>query len=97
MGFAMGSTHPACLTGKSPARFFDPSVNPNLKKYSVFQKCKSPAFHAPSIRRGRDLAKKAFGEIVKSCLNVIASAAKQSIAQPHRGSKKEWIASLHSQ
>jgi hypothetical protein len=41
------------------------------------------------------LAKKAFGEIAKPWLNVIASAAKQSIA--HQGSKQEWIASLRSQ
>jgi hypothetical protein len=35
-------------TGKSPARFIDPPVNPLLKKYSVFQKCKSPLYSQPS-------------------------------------------------
>jgi len=39
------------------------------------------------------LAKKAFGEIAKSCLNVIASAAKQS-SFPLAAL---WIASLRSQ
>jgi hypothetical protein len=29
-----------CPTGKSPARFIDPSVNPVLKKYSDFQKAR---------------------------------------------------------
>src|ERR1700731_3083255 len=57
-----------------------------------------PAFPAPFVCRGREineyLAQKPCGEIAEVCLNVIASAAKQSIAQQK---KVRWIASLRSQ
>src|ERR1700733_5269368 len=35
-------------TGKSPARFFDPSVNPLLKKYSDFQNTRLTLYSPPS-------------------------------------------------